>query len=140
MFNSGCAFIDELTIDWRKFNLYAFPPFSLILRSLQKIAQDQAKGIFIIPVWPTQTWFSQALQLLCNQPWILKPSKSLLQHASQQVHPLHNKLYLMVCPLSRIPLHNTMFLQTLHKNNTKHTLKNGWHFVIKEALLTVHQR
>ena len=130
----GCAFVDALTIDWRKFNFYAFPPFSLIPRCLQKIAQDQAKGILIIPVWPTQTWFPQALQLLCNQPWIMKPSKSLLQHASQQVHPLHNKLHLMVCPLSGNPLHNTMFLQTLprslwppgewaHKNNTRHTLK-----------------
>ena len=109
----GCAFVDALTIDWRKFNFYAFPPFSPIPRCQQKIAQDQAKGILIIRVWPTQTWFSQALQLLCNQPWIMKPSKSLLQHASQQVHPLHNKLHLMVCPLSGNPLHNTMFLQTL---------------------------
>lgn len=146
-----CAFVDALTIDWNKVNFYAFPPFSLIPRCLQKVVQDQAKGILIIPVWPTQTWLSQVLQLLCNQPWILKPSKSLLQHASQQAHPLHNKLHLMVCPLSGNSLHNTMFLQTLprsswapgewaHRNNTKHTLKNGWHFVIKEALLTVHQR
>ena len=102
----GCAFVDALAIDWRKFNF---------------------------------------------QPWIMKPSKSLPQHASQQTHPLHNKLHLMVRLLSGNPLHSAMFLQTLprsswppgewaHKNDTKYTWKNGWHFVIKEALLTVHQR
>ena len=125
----GCAFVDALTIDWRKFNFYAFPPFSLIPRCLQKIAQDQAKGILIIPVWPTQTWFSQALQLLCNQPWIMKPSKSLLQHASQHVHPLHNKLHLMVCPLSGNPLHYQDPHGLLESGHTKTIQNIHWKMV-----------
>lgn len=33
---------------------------SVIPRCIQKIIQDQAQGILIIPVWPTQPWFSQA--------------------------------------------------------------------------------
>jgi len=53
---AGCAFVDALTIDWSKVNFYAFPPFSLIPRCLQKIAQDQAKGFLIIALRPTQAW------------------------------------------------------------------------------------
>ena len=148
----GCAFVDAFSIDWSKFNIYVFPPFSIIPRCIQKITQDQAQGILIIPVWPTQPWFSQALQLLYNKPRILKPTKRLLQHVHhQQPHPPHNKLQLMACPLSGNPLQSTTFLQklprsswppgeTAQRNNIKSTLRSGWHFVIKGASLTVHQR
>ena len=53
----GSAFVDAFSIDWSKFNFYAFPPFSLIPRCPQKIQQDKGKGILIVPVWPTQPWF-----------------------------------------------------------------------------------
>ena len=81
----GCALVDAVSIDWSKFNFYAFPSFSIIPRCIQKIIKYQAQGILIIPLWPTQPWFSQALQLLNNQPWILRPSKRLLQHVHRHV-------------------------------------------------------
>ena len=64
----GSAFVDAFSIDWSEFNFYAFPPFNLIPRCLQKIQQDNGKGILIVPVWSTQTWFPLALQLLHSQP------------------------------------------------------------------------
>ena len=105
--DSGCAFLDAFSTEWSKFNFYAFHPFSIIV----KITQDQAQGILMIPIWPTQPWFSQALQLLCNQPWILKPTNRLQQHVHHHgPHPAH-KLRPMACPLSKNPLQSAMFLQ-----------------------------
>ena len=64
---------------YKPYNFYAFPPFSLVPRCLQKIQQDQATGILIVPLWPTQAWFHLALQMFCNQPWILPPRETSLQ-------------------------------------------------------------
>ena len=63
----GCTYVDAFSINWSNF---AFPPFSLIPKCIQKIIQDKAKGILLIPAWPTQTWFQLVLQLLYSQPWI----------------------------------------------------------------------
>ena len=60
----GSAFVDAFSIDWSDFNFYAYPPFSLIARCLQKIQQY----IMIVPVWPTQTWFPLLLQLTLFRP------------------------------------------------------------------------
>lgn len=148
----GSAFVDAFSIDWSKFNFYAFPPFSLIPRCLQKIQQDKGKGILIVPVWPTQTWFPLVLQLLYSQPWICQPSPKLLQHTTHnRLHPLHQKLHLMVCPLSGTLSDNTTFLKRssksswLHggrapRNNIQRTSINGWSFVVRGQLITVHQR
>ena len=117
----GSAFVDAFSIDWSKFNFYAFPPFSLIPRCLQKIQQDKGKGILIVPVWPTQTWFPLVLQLLYSQPWICQPSPKLLQHTSHnRLHPLHQKLHLMVCPLSGTLSDNTTFLKKSSKSSWLH--------------------
>ncbi|KAJ8038859.1 hypothetical protein HOLleu_16414 [Holothuria leucospilota] len=53
---------------WGSYFFYAFPPFSLIGKSLQKVEQDQATGIFIAPLWATQTWFVKLMELLIDQP------------------------------------------------------------------------
>ncbi len=77
----GCTYVDAFTINWNSLNFFAFPPFSRISKCLQRITQDQAKGILIIPVWPMQPWFPLVLQLLYSQPWIIGPSPQLLTHA-----------------------------------------------------------
>ena len=46
------------SINWKE-NFYAFTPFALINRVLQKIEQDQSQGIIIVALWTTQVWFSQ---------------------------------------------------------------------------------
>ena len=147
----GCSYVDAFSINWGTYSFYAFPPFSLIPRCLQKISEDRAKGILVVPLWPTQSWFPIVLQLLYNQPWILSPDKQLLSHPTQGPHPLWQKLKLMVCPLSGTPSDNLMFLQRSQtslwphgdqvlKNNTRLTSKNGFCFVVKGKSITVHHR
>ena len=148
----GCIAVDAFSLNWQSYNFYAFPPFSLIARCLQKICVDKASGIIVVPLWPTQTWFSSLFQMLYQHPWILLAKPTLLQHpVKQAVHPLHQKLNLLVCPVSGIPSRASVFQQTLPtslcnlgdqvlRNSMRHTLDNGWNFVIKDKLLTIHHQ
>nr|CAI5851674.1 unnamed protein product [Callosobruchus analis] len=43
----GAIAVDAFTLDWGKFFFYAFPPFSMILRCIQKIIADRAEGILV---------------------------------------------------------------------------------------------
>ena len=51
----NALFIDAFTINWGQFtNSYAFPPFCLISRCLQKVVQENASMIIVVPIWTTQ--------------------------------------------------------------------------------------
>ena len=52
-------YVDAFSISWNNHLFYAFPPFSLIARCLQKIEMENSKGIITVPMWETQPWYSQ---------------------------------------------------------------------------------
>lgn len=95
-----CVSVDAFTVNWNKYYFYAFPPFSLIGRVLQKIKQDRATGILIVPNWPSQPWYPIFLELLTQDPIILGPDKNLLYSPSRELHPLSNTLSLAAGRLS----------------------------------------
>lgn len=93
--------IDAFTVAWDKEKFYAFPPFAIILRCLQKIKQDRAEGILVVPQWPTQPWYPLFMSLLKERPLILKPSKNLLLSPCRtKSHPLASSMALVVGNLS----------------------------------------
>lgn len=98
----GATFIDAFSITWSAQFFYAFPPFSLIACCLQKIETDLAEGLMIVPMWPTQPWYSKLLQMLVDVPRVIPQQKTSLQIPGmpQEVHPLANKMTLLVCKLS----------------------------------------
>ena len=73
-------YVDAFSIYWSQFFFYAFPSFCLISRSVQKIIQDQASGILIIPLWTTQPYFTVVLGLLVDAPRVLRASAQNLIH------------------------------------------------------------
>jgi hypothetical protein len=94
--------IDAFTLNWTSQNFYAFPPFSVMPRMLQKIVTDEATGICVLPEWTAQSWFPQAMHLCRKPPIPLKPCQDLLTlpGSPRKLHPLHKKLRLLVCYLS----------------------------------------
>jgi len=64
----GSVAVDAFTVQWSQNVFYAFPPFSVITRTLQKIQQDQATGLLIVPYWPTQTWCPPLTRMLIQPP------------------------------------------------------------------------
>lgn len=53
-----CDFVNAFSVCWSDIYVYVFCPFSLIGRCVQKIRREQAECMMIIPVWPTQSWYS----------------------------------------------------------------------------------
>ena len=52
--------IDAFRLDWSNLDFYAFPLFSVIPTVLNKLVTERAKGICVLPDWPTQPWYSTA--------------------------------------------------------------------------------
>ena len=82
-----------------------FPPFSVIQQVLQKISEEEATGLLVVPHWPTQTWWPYLMNTLIDFPLMLprKEDTVYLPAQPQLLHPLHKKLQILACRLSGIP-------------------------------------
>lgn len=102
--------IDAFTVNWSKYYFYAFPPFSIITKVLEKIIQDRALGILVVPYWPTQPWFPLYNKLLVTSPLTFQPEKYLLISPFRKSHPLHKEISLVAGKLSGEPFSKKEFL------------------------------
>jgi hypothetical protein len=75
---SECKFIDAFTVAWSSLFSYIFTPFSLLGRVVQKLRRDRAESIVIAPIWPTQSWYADLLQLVIDNPIILPMRDNVL--------------------------------------------------------------
>ena len=147
----GAEYIDALSIDWGPLNFYAFPPFSIIANCLQKIIQDKAEGIIIVPKWPTRPWFPQLLNMLIDFPTILPSGENLITlPGTDRVHQLNASLVLIACRVSGMRLRTKEFQQQLptsswhpgviqQRTNTTATSRDGYCFVVRNKLITCRQ-
>nr|CAH7764024.1 unnamed protein product [Callosobruchus chinensis] len=93
--------VDAFTLKWRNLNFYAFPPFSQILRVLQKIEMDQAEGIVVVPRWVTQPWYPHFMSLLKSEPIYFSPKEDLIScFSNRHPHSLGQQVTLVVGFLS----------------------------------------
>lgn len=104
---------NAFTLPWSNKNLYAFPPFSIISRVLQKIQEDEATVLTILPLWPTQVWFPTALHLLAAAPVLLPRLPLVLPQDPTLSHPRAQGLVLTAMRLSGNPSLVKAFRQTL---------------------------
>ena len=79
--------VDSFSIDWSDLRFYAFPPFSCIDRCLQKIYQDKAVGILVVPDWPNQPWYPVFLSIVSD--YISFPSRRDLLHQPNRPEMLY---------------------------------------------------
>lgn len=145
----GCEVIDAFSISWSDLYCYAFPPFSLLGRVVQKVRRDKAYCMIIAPVWPTQSWFSDLLQLLVDDPILLPVIDNLLTiKNTDKVHPLQKTLRLMACLVSGNLTRVETFLQKQplslwrrgeleQKDSIPLISQNGSVFVVKRRLITL---
>ncbi|CAH2216633.1 jg22568, partial [Pararge aegeria aegeria] len=101
--------IDAFTLDWSSFFFYAFPPFSLILKSLRKIINEEATGIIVVPYWPSQPWFPIFMKLSKYEPIYFNPEPELLLSPFRTRHPLWKRLTLVSTLLSGKLFQNNSF-------------------------------
>ena len=93
---------DAFQISWAHKFVYAFPPFALIGRILQKVNQDQCLMLIITPAWPGQPWFPGLLKMSVKNPLLLSALKDLLKDPAGKLNPLviQNSLRLMAWTIS----------------------------------------
>jgi len=88
--------IDALTQPWAIEIGYAFLPFTLIAKCLTKVIHEMATITLVCPIWPTQRWYAQLLQLVVDTPILLPIIPGLLTSPQGQDHPLvSNKTLLL---------------------------------------------
>ena len=144
-------YIDAFTFSWHDTNFYAFPPFSLIGRCLQKATMDKAEGIIVAPIWPTQPWFAQLLRMIVATPIVLPRKDNLLQSPIKgKLHPLWRKMTLMACKISGHHWKSAEFLQRqpllcyslgerAQRNSTLPIQGSGYSFVVKSRRILFTQ-
>lgn len=92
--------VDAFTVSWKNVFFYAFPPFSVITKTLEKIVQEKGCGIVVVPDWPSQPWYPLFQKLLIERPLHFPPNEMLLISPFRQSHPLHKKISLVAGKLS----------------------------------------
>jgi hypothetical protein len=92
-----CMGVNSFTVSWKNLQFYAFPPFAIIGKVLQKLEADEATGIVVVPDWPTQCWFKKFVSLRVKDV-VLPPRSNLLNNPMKPTerHPLYKTLALRV--------------------------------------------
>ncbi|XP_069102164.1 uncharacterized protein [Argopecten irradians] len=140
--------IDAFTISWSQYNVcYAFPPFSVLGRVLQKMEEEQTDLILVAPLWTTQPWFPTLLHLLVDTPVLLPNRRPILHLANNpsKRHPIRT-LRLTACRLSGITSKREEFQRQLQRsswqlgeippgNNTGSISADGCHFVVNGKVI-----
>ena len=107
------AFVDAFTVDWKQFKLiYMFPPFSLLGSCIQKIRLEEANAVVVAPLWPTQPWFTRLMEMLVDQPILIRRKKDMIfMPHKAATHSLQKTLKLMICRVSGKDIENKAFLE-----------------------------
>jgi hypothetical protein len=135
------------------FNGFAFPPFSIVGKVLQKLIAEETDLTLIAPLWTTQHWFPKMLHHIVQDSFII-PSQKFQPLLTQPTHPQMKhplkKLILGVFSLSgklwniqdyhkklqTLPFHSG---ELQHKDNIGRISQKGIHFVVNDKLIYSRQ-
>ena len=144
--------IDALTQPWAGEIGYAFPPFSLVAKCLRKVIHEGATITLVCPVWPTQPWYAQLLQLVVATPILLPTTAGLLIGPQGQEHPLVNnktlllagwrvsgKAFLQKAYQDRLQTLSSLPKELQLRISTSHAGQSGWAGVINDKLIPFNQ-
>ena len=98
--------VDAFMLDWSDEQPYIFAPFCLISRCLQKIKADHVSlALLVFPLWPSQHWFPQLLQMLISPIYLLPEHPQIFLPWEKTVtqHPLQSSLLLSAALVSATP-------------------------------------
>ena len=82
----GATACDALSLPWPN-DYYAFPPFSLILKTVQKALAEKVEGILVTQRWAAQPWFGLLMRTSKRQ--LRLPSVKLRNPVSGETWPLN---------------------------------------------------
>ena len=113
---------DALSLDWTGFVAYAYPPPSIIMHVLNKIALHPCVIYLVAPNWPRMHWFPKLLDLLIDIPRKIPCLPKLLRQPTTHIfHPNVNSMDLHVFKLSRDVSKQKAFLTMLQNPSVRKT-------------------
>ena len=94
--------MDSFAVSWHSLKFYAFPPFSIISRTLKKIKAEKAEGILVVPYWPNQVWIPVLFKMLIDIPILITSRENVLKLPQylELVHPMPRNIDIVVCHLA----------------------------------------
>ena len=105
---------DALSLAWDGLVAFAFPPFSLVPKVLDKIRKEKCVIFLVAPAWPRQAHFPLMLDLLVDYPLRIPPHPQLLRMPRTQIyHQQPHYLNLHVFKLSSMVSLKGAFLHKL---------------------------
>jgi len=106
--------VDAFSISWTFEFSFIFPPFNLMPQVLQKLRKDGGPAIVVAPLWQSQAWFPQLLELTVAPSHIVRLTDNILElkHRPTVQHHLKEKMYLVICRCSSNPLLRREFIRT----------------------------
>jgi hypothetical protein len=96
-------YVDSFTISWKKLFGYAFPPFSLLSRVLQKVQMEGSSAVVVAPDWPSKPWYTMFQKMMTEPPIIIPVTDCTLFLPSSlhsPPHPLVGRLRLMAAKVT----------------------------------------
>ena len=107
--------VNAFTMSWSDVTFYAFPPFCIIPSVLHKIIKDRARGILVVPDWPSQPWYPILARELTQRPVLVSPRESLLVLPTnpEAKHRLRKAVRLIICEVSGRDSEALVFLRQL---------------------------
>ena len=83
--------IDAMSMSWKVMFTYAFPPFVLLGRVVEKVVKDHPCEIILItPKWPNKFLYARILEQLVDFPLVLPQREDLLYQPHN--HQRHQSL------------------------------------------------
>ena len=110
----SASICDAFTFDWSTICAYAFPPFSLIGRVLQKVQEDKCDLILLVPFWPRQYWFSKLTSMLIDFPYSFPKGKAVFNPLPSDTEEVRAKF--MLTKISGSTYKTRMFRERLEKS------------------------
>jgi ribonuclease HI len=115
---------DALAMSWRNLYAYAFPPFPILAKVLEKVRLDRATLLLVAPNWTRREWYPLLLDLLVDYPRQLPLVPDLIsQNNGSQIHPDLSTLMLVAWKVSGDASLREDFLNRLQKHVLRPPLK-----------------
>ena len=141
----SCA-VNAFSISWKHYTNYAFPPFSIIGRVIQKLCEDLAEMILVAPIFPSQPWFPQMLKQVSGPCFVLPKTNNILYLPGTEKKHRLTTMRLGAFRLSGNALLVQDYQKTLQTSSCSHgdlpqennmglITKDGCTFVVRDKLI-----
>jgi len=85
--NQASQETDAFRLNWESLNSYAFSPFCLIGKCLQKIQQEQSTNTMVVPQRHSQVWYPTLMECLVDCPVCLPNEWTCCK--THPINPIH---------------------------------------------------